>query len=129
MAKAKVAILKTKPETVINDYGKLLDLAEFNKFLSKDSTTILKDNISWHFPFPGANTTPWQLEGAIRALKAGGFDDLVAVQNDTVVTDAFKGERLNRYTSVFERYRLPVLYNFRGSDIAWTDYRPKGKML
>ena len=31
------------------------------------SNTILKDNISWHYPFPGANTTPWQLEGAIQA--------------------------------------------------------------
>ena len=24
--------------------------------LDKSSTTILKDNISWHYPFPGANT-------------------------------------------------------------------------
>ena len=36
-------------------------------------TTILKDNISWHFPFPGANTTPWQLEGTILALRARGL--------------------------------------------------------
>ena len=31
--------------------------------LTRGATTILKDNISWHFPFPAANTTPWQLEG------------------------------------------------------------------
>jgi hypothetical protein len=36
-------------------------------------TTILKDNISWHFPFPAANTTPWQLEATIQALARRGF--------------------------------------------------------
>jgi hypothetical protein len=56
--------------------------------------TILKDNISWHFPFPAANTTPWQLEGTIQALARRGFTDQVCVQNKTVVTNAFKGEDL-----------------------------------
>ena len=128
MAKTKVAILKTKPETVINDYEKLLDLAEFNKFLSKDSTTILKDNISWHFPFPGANTTPWQLEGTIKKLKSSGYNDLVAVNNETVVTNAFKGEKLNKYTPVFKKYNIPVKYNFLSDDMKWIRYEPKAKM-
>jgi len=90
--------------------------------------TILKDNISWHFPFPGANTTPWQLEGTIRALKAAGFDDQVCVQNKTVVTDAFKGEDLNGYKPIFERYEIPVRYNFKPEDMSWSMYRPKAKM-
>ena len=128
MAKAKVAILKTKPETVINDYEKLLDLAEFNKFLSKDSTTILKDNISWHFPFPGANTTPWQLEGTVKKLKSSGYNDLVAVNNETVVTNAFKGEKLNKFTPVFKKYNIPVKYNFLPDDMKWIRYEPKAKM-
>ena len=57
--------------------------------LKPGAQTILKDNISWHFPFPGANTTPWQLEGTVRALRGRGYADLVCVQNKTVVTDAF----------------------------------------
>ena len=75
--------------------------------LDKGATTILKDNISWHFPFPGANTTPWQLEGTIRALRGAGFDDLVCVQNKTVVTNAFKGEDLNHYVPIFKQVRHP----------------------
>ena len=47
-------------------------------------TTILKDNISWYFPMPSANTTPWQLEGTILALRQAGLADLVCVQNQTV---------------------------------------------
>ena len=94
-ARAKVAVLRTRPETVLEDHERLLELADFRRFLDPSATTILKDNISWHFPFPGANTTPWQLEGVIRALRADGFNDQVCVQNKTVVTNAFKGEDLN----------------------------------
>jgi len=54
MPKSKVAVLKTTPETVVDDYIKLMELADFTSSLDKRASTILKDNISWHFPFPGA---------------------------------------------------------------------------
>ncbi|MBU2446141.1 MAG: DUF362 domain-containing protein [Bacteroidetes bacterium] len=129
MTKSKVAVLNTKPETILQDYERLLKLADAENHLDKASTTILKDNISWHFPFPGANTTPWQLEGTILALKKLGFDDQVCVQNKTVVTDAFKGEDLNKYVPIFKKYDIPVLFNFKDEDIKWIRYEPKGKML
>ncbi len=97
MAKARVAILTTRPATVLDDYQRLAELAGLREALAPGATTILKDNISWHFPFPSANTTPWQLEGAIRALRADGFGKLTCVQNRTVVTNAFKGTDLNGY--------------------------------
>ncbi len=82
--RAKVAVLRTQPETVLQDYERLAELAGMKASLDPGATTIIKDNISWHFPFPSANTTPWQLEGAILALRHAGFQDLVAVQNKTV---------------------------------------------
>ena len=48
-------------------------------------------------PVPEFPVAPDTLEGTIRALHATGLDDLSCVQNQTVVTDAFKGEDLNRY--------------------------------
>src|SRR5947209_6601868 len=127
--KATVAVLRTKPETVLEDYSRLFGLAGARDALAPGATTILKDNISWHFPFPAANTTPWQLEGTIRALRADGLTDLVCVQNKTVVTDAFKGEDLNGYLPIFKSYGIPVLYNFKDDDMRWVRYRPRAKML
>lgn len=129
MAKARVAVLKTNPDRVLEDYIRLCDLAGMKETLSPGATTILKDNISWHFPFPGANTTPWQLEGTIMALRKSGFDDVVCVQNKTVVTNAFKGEDLNKYRPIFDKYRIPVLFNFQDEDMTWEVYKPKAKML
>ena len=127
--KSKVAVLFTKPESALADYQRLYELAGVKSTLDKSATTILKDNITWHFPMPGANTTPWQLEGSILALQKSGFTDLVCVQNQTVVTNAFKGEDLNGYLPIFKRYQIPVKYNFRKEDMTWVPFKPKTKML
>ena len=125
----KVAVVKTTPQTVLDDMQRAMELAEMKNALKAETTTILKDNISWHFPFPGANTTPWQLEGTIIGLSKSGYNDIVCVQNKTVVTDAFKGEDLNKYMPLFKKYKIPVLFNFKDEDMKWVEYKPKSPML
>src|SRR4026208_2391663 len=72
MARSKVAILRTTPATVLADYHRLLNLAGYQDVIAKDADTALKINISWHFFYPSSSTTPWQLDGVIRALKQAG---------------------------------------------------------
>ena len=129
MKKSTVAVLRTTPETILQDYERLFELAGIRTAFDASATTILKDNISWHFPFPGANTTPWQLEASILALRKNGFKEISAVQNKTVVTDAFKGEDLNGYTPIFREYNIPVLFNFKPEDMKWIRHEPKAKMI
>ena len=128
MTKSVVSVLRTKPETVLADISRLMELAGVKEALDLDAATILKDNISWHYPFLSANTTPWQLEGTIRGLKEAGFANLLAVHNNTVVTDPFKGARLNKLEPIYKRYRVPEKYNFIPRDMRWEVYRPKGRM-
>jgi len=125
---SKVAVIRTTPETVLDDYVRAMKLAEIEKHIDVSKTTILKDNISWHYPFPGSNTTPWQLEGSILGLQAAGNTDIVCVQNETVVTRAKKGEKLNKFDTVFEKYNIPVLYNFKPQDMKWIIYEPKAEL-
>ena len=74
MPRSTVAILKTQPSTVLDDYHELLNLGGYQQVVDKTVDTVLKVNISWHFFFPGSSTTPWQLDGVIRAMKADGYD-------------------------------------------------------
>ena len=108
MAKSKVAILKTSPGTVLRDYHTLLNLAGYQDVVAKDADTGLKVNISWHFFFPSSSTTPWQLEGVIRAMKQDGYDPnlIHACHNRTVVIDAHLGERENKQVNVVEAHGL-----------------------
>ena len=127
--RTKVAVIKTKPETAVEDVRRVMELADYKDHLDPNATTIIKDNISWHLNYPAANTTPWQLEGTIMELRNGGYDDLVCVQNKTVVTDAYKGERLNNYLPVLYRYEVPIRYNFEPRDMQFVVYRPEAEMI
>jgi uncharacterized protein (DUF362 family) len=128
MGKSKVAVLRVTPTNVLSDIDRLCRLADMSAALDLNAATILKDNISWHYPFPGANTTPWQLEGAILALRRAGFRELSCVQNKTVVTNAFKGEDLNHYRPVCAKHGVSVLYNFKEEDMKWVEYRPRARL-
>lgn len=125
--KSKVAVLKTHPESALEDIKNLCRLAGLKDAFAQGEKVILKDNISWHLPFLSANTTPWQLEGAILALKDSGFNDLVAVHNNTVVTDPLKGLRLNKLEGVYKKYEVEGKFNFKKNDMRWVEYKPAFK--
>ena len=93
---------------MLRDYHELLNLAGYQDVLPKDVDTALKVNISWHFFFPGSSTTPWQLEGVVRAMKQDGYDPALihACHNRTVVIDAQLGERENKQLPVVEAHGL-----------------------
>ena len=126
--KGKVAVLKTTPETVLEDIEKLMQLAEFRYALPKDIQTGLKINISWQTWYPGCSTTPWQLEGVITALKEEGYEDLVGVHNDTVVVNTEDAEVNNKHKLITDRYDIPCLYLYN-EDFEWVEYRPKKPLL
>ncbi len=129
MVKAKVAVLKTKPSTINEDMQRLCELAGLPQAMDNNKTTILKDNITWHNLFPGVNTTPWQLEATIKALRASGYTDLSAVHNHTVVTLPEKGEKELKFAPIYEKHSIPVLYNFLERDMKWIEFKPSFKTL
>jgi len=126
--KGKVAVLKTSPETVLDDIEKLMKLAEVDQALPRGIQTGLKINISWQTWYPACSTAPWQLEGVIRALKKFGFSDLVGVHNDTVVVNTADGERNNKHRYVTDKFNIPCLYLYN-QDFEWFEYKPKKPFL
>jgi len=127
--RSKVAVLKAKPETVLNDYKRLMRLAGYEGFLPKDKDTALKINISWHFFYPACSTTPWQLEGVIKTFLDDGYDRnlLYACHNRTVVVSAKKGEIANKHKPIIEKYGLRNIHLYENEE--WVNYQPKAKML
>lgn len=126
--KGKVAALKTTPATVVEDIERLMKLANFEAALPKEHTTGLKINISWQTWYPACSSTPWQIEGAIRALQNAGYAKLVGIHNDTVVVNTADGERNNKHKFVTDQYKLPCLYLYK-EDFEWLEYRPKKPFL
>jgi uncharacterized protein (DUF362 family) len=126
--RGKVAVLKTQPETVLEDVGRIMELADYRAALPKDHETILKVNISWQTWYPACSSTPWQIEGVIRKLQADGYQNLSAAHNKTVVVDAYVGERNNKHKVVVDAYGLRNVHLYE-PEVAWVRYTPKAPML
>ena len=123
---SKVAVIKTKPDKVVEDYKKVMELADYEKALPKDKETILKLNLSWSLYFPACSTEPWQLEGVLNGLYEGGYKDIYPVENRTVVTDPLKGARLNKWDNVLKKFGLEFVPL---TQVDWVPYQARGKLL
>jgi len=118
LPKSRVAILRTSPRTVLADYHRLMNLAGYQEVIDRTADTALKVNISWHFFYPASSTTPWQLDGVIRAMKADGYDPALihACHNRTVVIDAHLGERENKQLPVVAAHGLRNVHLYEGEE-------------
>lgn len=126
--KGTVAVLKTSPDTVLDDIERLMKLAKVEKALPRNIQTGLKINISWQTWYPACSTTPWQLEGVIRGLQNLGYTDLVGVHNDTVVVNTSDGEVNNKHKFVTDLYHVPCLYLYEDL-FEWVEFVPSKPLL
>ncbi|MCE5213300.1 MAG: DUF362 domain-containing protein [Methanobacterium sp.] len=121
-----VAVIKTSPETVTQDYKTVMKLVEYEKILPQKQATILKLNLSWTLYYPACSTPPWQLEGVLNTLKRDEYPDVVAVENQTVVTHPWKGAYQNKWLPILKNYQV----DFKPlTNVEWTSYQPKSEML
>lgn len=125
---ARVALIQTTPDTVLDDVGRAMDTAGYRSALDRGAETALKVNVSWHHWYPACSTTPWQLDGVIRKLNADGFESesLFAAHNRTVTVNARVGERKNKHLPVVTAHGLRNIHLYE--DEAWVRYEPKGRL-
>jgi len=121
-----VAVVKTSPQTVLDDVKAAMNLAGYSCVLSQDFATLLKINISWQHYYPACSTTPWQLDGVIRTLVKDGYKDIIPTHNGTVVVDAKEGRVKNGHKFVEELHNLDAIHL---EEQKWVPFEPKEKFL
>jgi len=126
--RALIAVLKTSPASVLDDYDRLMRLAGCQRTVSKQDETLIKLNLSWTKYFPACSSQPWQVEGVVRSLIRDGYskDKLFPVENKTVVTNPRKGSRNNKWLPVLEKYGLEFTPL---SEVEWITYPFKSRLL
>jgi uncharacterized protein (DUF362 family) len=126
--KGKVAILRTTPETVLDDTERLMKLAGFEETLPKSVPTGIKINISWQTWYPACSSAPWQIEGVIRTLQNAGYTHLFGIHNDTVVVNTKDAEVNNKHKFVTDKMGVPCVYTYDPA-VKWVEYKPKTPFL
>ena len=125
---ARVAVVRTRPETVVEDYGRVMELAGYRRTLSRDTDTLLKLNLSWTKYFPACSSQPWQVDGVLTTMLRDGFPRhrLIPIENKTVVTSPREGCRNNRWESVLARHGVTFTPL---PEVEWRVYRFKSPLL
>jgi len=128
VARSVVAIVRTSPESVLEDYARVMRLAGYRDVLDPQGEIILKLNLSWTRFFPACSTPPWQLEGVCRTMLADGYvpERLVPVENKTVVTDPWQGAWHNRWLPVLHKYGLRFVAL---PEVEWVTYQFETPLL
>ena len=126
--RGKVAVLRTAPESVLEDIGQLMRMVDYQAALPRDAKTILKVNISWQQWYPACSTAPWQLEGVISTLLQDAYSDVIAAHNRTVVVDAHVGEVNNKHKLVTDRHGIPSVHLYE-PEVEWVSYEPRQPFL
>jgi uncharacterized protein (DUF362 family) len=125
---SQVAIIRTGPETVVADYGRLMRLVKYDQVLPRDQDVIVKLNLSWTKYFPACSSQPWQVDGVLSTLLEDGYDRrrIFPVENRTVVTNPVEGCRNNKWYPVLERHGLPFIPL---PDVEWVTHRFTSPLL
>ena len=123
-----VAAVRTSPDTVFDDYYRLMHLASYTDYIDQRHTTALNIDLSWHHFTPACSTAPWQLDGVIQTLLADGFtkDSIVACFPERRGITSEKGQVLNRHRQVIQRHGIGNVH--LAHDGTWTAYQPKSPM-
>lgn len=134
---SKVAVIRTSPEQILDDIHRAMEAAGAGQVLKAERELLLKLNLSWTKYFPACSSQPWQLEGVVRDLLSRGYrtDQIIPIENKTVVTHPRKGARNNLWMPILERYGLPfvplpevewVVYEFRSELLRLHEIFPEG---
>jgi uncharacterized protein (DUF362 family) len=125
---SQVAVLRTRPDTVVGDYGRLMRLVKYDQVLARDQDLIVKLNLSWTKYFPACSSQPWQVDGVLTTLLEDGYERhrIFPVENKTVVTNPIAGCRNNKWYPVLERHGLPFIPL---PDVEWTVHRFTSPLL
>ncbi len=103
---SQVHIIKTSPNTILEDYKELLNSAKYKQYFNTNEKIIIKLNLSWSKFFPACSSPPWQLEGVLKSMIEDGYDpkNLFTAENRTVVTNIEKGLKGNKWGPIFKKY-------------------------
>jgi uncharacterized protein (DUF362 family) len=125
---SKVALMRTAPESVLDDIHRAMDAAGAGDHLTGERELLVKLNLSWTKYFPACSSQPWQLEGVVKDLLGRGYDaeTLLPIENKTVVTEPRKGAENNLWMPVLERYGLSYTPL---TEVEWTVYEFRSELL
>ncbi len=127
----QIFVIKTTPKTILEDYKKLLNIANYENVYNKNEKIIIKLNLSWSKFFPACSSPPWQLEGILKTMIEDGYNPkkIFTAENRTVVTNIERGLNGNKWNPIIKKYDVWFIPLTRIPFVSYESLRSKFLML
>jgi uncharacterized protein (DUF362 family) len=67
--RAQVAVVRTSPARVLEDYQRVLEISGCAAVLAEADRVVAYGNLTWNLFFPAVSSPPWQLDGVAATLR------------------------------------------------------------
>lgn len=108
MTTSKVSAVKVRNYDVKKAVKKAMKLADYTKYIKKDSTVVVKPNICWDLVVPGAQTSPWVAEAVLEQLKDRA-QKIYVVEGDSNTHKAENGLKNTKIKNILEKMDLEFI--------------------
>ena len=109
----KVGVLRTSPGTVHATVQQVMELVEWQRFITPGADVALKVNLGWDKLIPGAVSAPWVVEGVIQTIQEY-VGRIYLVESDQVVVSVEDALRRTRLDRVCEKHNIEWVNMSRG---------------
>jgi uncharacterized protein (DUF362 family) len=82
-----VAVVRTTPNSILEDVQRVMELANWRRFITPGANIALKPNLGWDKLIPGAVSAPWVVEAVIQTIRPY-VGEIYLVESDQVVVKA-----------------------------------------
>jgi uncharacterized protein (DUF362 family) len=123
-----VSVVKVK-DSVIDAVREAMDLAKVMDAIEPGAKVCIKPNLGFDLFFPGAITSPWVVEGVIRALKDRA-SEITIVESDQVLVDIEKAFKRSGMERLLKEYGVKFVNMSKGKfvDLPVKNYRKLEKI-
>lgn len=107
-----VSVVKVEKD-VLASVKEAMELLEWKKYIPEGSKVVLKPNLCWDLPLPGAQTSPWVFEGVILTVK-DWVSEIIVVESNQITVNADKALRRTGIERICKKYGLQFLNLSKG---------------
>jgi uncharacterized protein (DUF362 family) len=115
-----VAVVQTNPNRILEDVQRVMELANWKRFITPGADIALKPNLGWDKLIPGAISAPWVVEAVIHNIR-DYVGNIYLVESDQVVVKADQALLLSGLDKVCTRNNVTWINMSKGSFVQKND--------
>ncbi len=123
-----VSLVNCGGNNVIASVKKVMEAAQWQRYIAKGKDVVIKPNLGWDLFLPGCVTSPWVVEGVIQTLY-DVCDNIYIADADQVLVNIDKAARKANFLELAKKYKKVKWLNLSKKEMTEKEFELGGKIF